>query len=394
MHILEKYALNTGAKIGKPYIYDKFFPLDVDKYITFHCAEHQSKFYEYWQEVIDLIHPPLKEMGITIIQLGGAKDISFGNCLVKNGITSYSQSAYIIKRSMLHFGADSFLSQIASASGKKVVSVFSHVLPQHKRPYWSDDKDSTCIAPELNDGEKPSYSYYEPDKNINKIKPEKIAEEILKLLGKNLEYNFSTEWLGPEYNKDYIDIIPNTTPRDYNAKFELARIRMDLNYNVANLHQNLEQGNKLTIITNNPIDPELLRAYKKKILSFIFIWDEETKDENLFIQDLLSMGIEHCSFVTFLDKEVADKIKLHYMDFCLVLKQDLLKQEDCGVENLENLYFKSSKRILSNKKYYSSLYHYYNDIPTGSFNKSFKPVVDDKDFWRDINYFNISKKLD
>jgi hypothetical protein len=392
MHILEKYALNSGAKIGKPYIYDKFFPLSVEKFVTFHCGEHQSKVYDYWQEVIDLIHPTLESMGIAIIQLGGKKDVVFDKCLIKNGSTSYAQSAYITKKTMLHFGTDSFLSQIASASGKKVISVFSHVLPQHKKPYWSDEETSSCISPQLQDGKKPSYSYYEPKKNVNEIKPEKIANEILSLLGKELKYDYTTLWLGPEYNKDYVDIVPNVCQSDYNGKFDLVRIRMDLEFNMDGLVKNLNTGNKFIIISNNPIDIELLKQAKEKILSFIFIWDEKTKDEDMFIQNLISLNIGNYNFVTFLDDEKADQIKLKYMDFCLVIKQNYSKKEDANITDIDNLHFKSSKRILSNKKIYNSLYHYENDIPSEKFKRGFMPIVDNDAFWRDINYFNISEK--
>ena len=35
MHLVEQYALACGAKIDKPYIYEKFAPLPFNNYITF-----------------------------------------------------------------------------------------------------------------------------------------------------------------------------------------------------------------------------------------------------------------------------------------------------------------------------------------------------------------------
>ena len=56
MHVIEKYALETGAKIGNPFVYEKFFPLTIDgDYITFQSSSHQSKQYSHWEEVISLI---------------------------------------------------------------------------------------------------------------------------------------------------------------------------------------------------------------------------------------------------------------------------------------------------------------------------------------------------
>ena len=37
MHTLESYALNSGAKISKPFILEKYFPSVLDKYITLDC---------------------------------------------------------------------------------------------------------------------------------------------------------------------------------------------------------------------------------------------------------------------------------------------------------------------------------------------------------------------
>ena len=41
MHTLESYALNSGAKISKPYIIEKFFPTTLNKYITLHIRIKQ-----------------------------------------------------------------------------------------------------------------------------------------------------------------------------------------------------------------------------------------------------------------------------------------------------------------------------------------------------------------
>ena len=64
MHIVESYALNTGSKIDKPYIYEKFYPLPFDTYLVI------TNFrYAFYQEVIDIIYPALEEKGIKILHL-------------------------------------------------------------------------------------------------------------------------------------------------------------------------------------------------------------------------------------------------------------------------------------------------------------------------------------
>ena len=70
MHLIESYATNCGLKIDEPFIYEKFFPLAFDKYITFSPSNNPAQDYDYWIEVINIIHPKLKKEGINILQLG------------------------------------------------------------------------------------------------------------------------------------------------------------------------------------------------------------------------------------------------------------------------------------------------------------------------------------
>ena len=72
MHLVESFALNTGLQINKPYIFDKFIPLSFQgDYITLQpYGKYDSRKYDYWDEVLDIILPILKENNIRVIQLG------------------------------------------------------------------------------------------------------------------------------------------------------------------------------------------------------------------------------------------------------------------------------------------------------------------------------------
>ena len=118
MHKIETFALNCGAKIGTPYIYTTFFPLPVEKYITFHSdSKYNSKNYSYWQDVINILTPALKQNGIDIIQIGKATDRQFSNCASIKGNTDLSQLAFVIQNSLLHFGVESLPISMASSRG-------------------------------------------------------------------------------------------------------------------------------------------------------------------------------------------------------------------------------------------------------------------------------------
>ena len=75
MHILERYALSCGVKIDKPQIYTKFYPNNFGKYITLQASSGmESKNYDFYQEVVEILSPHLKQLGIEVLQIGSAKD--------------------------------------------------------------------------------------------------------------------------------------------------------------------------------------------------------------------------------------------------------------------------------------------------------------------------------
>ena len=80
MHLLETYALNCGAKIDKPYIYEQYYPLGEEKYITIQpYSRYAGKQYVYWAEVINYIFPYLeKEKVIGYFNLISNNEKMFG----------------------------------------------------------------------------------------------------------------------------------------------------------------------------------------------------------------------------------------------------------------------------------------------------------------------------
>jgi len=230
MHLIERYASACGVKIGKPYIYDKYFPLPFDKYITFQpYSKYDSKNYDYWDEVVLLILPYLKEKDINIVQIGAQKDKPVLNCYNICGQTKIQQAAYVLKNSILHFGADSFAAHIASGFNKKIVALYSNNNIENVKPYWSDEKDLILLKSQSN--KKPSYSASQQDKDINNIKPELIAQSILDLLNIDVKLNFKTHFIGKEFPIKTFEIIPGNNLNIQNIPIQNPIIRMDYNFN-------------------------------------------------------------------------------------------------------------------------------------------------------------------
>jgi hypothetical protein len=68
--LIEAYSRNTGLEIGKPFLMEKFYPLDAEKYITIQTGSGMAaKNYDFWQEVVVQIKPILEANKIKINSL-------------------------------------------------------------------------------------------------------------------------------------------------------------------------------------------------------------------------------------------------------------------------------------------------------------------------------------
>jgi hypothetical protein len=378
MHLIERYATSCGVKIGKPYVYETFFPLPVEKYITFHpFSKYSSKNYDYWQEVIDYILPYLNKEDIKIIQIGLKDDIKFRDTIHICGLTSVPQSAYIIRNSMMHLGADSFATHIASGMNKKIVALYSNNNINNVKPYWTKEEDMILFSSNMDN--KPSYSAEELSKNINKIKPEEIAKAILKIL--NIKYNSIPEtiYIGADYGQVSYEVIPDSELNVNNILIENPIIRMDYIFNEKFL-ENILQIKNAIIFTNKPIKKTLIEKYKSKVKQLIYIIDENNDPE--FVKILRNNSINYI-LLSFLEEKILNTYKINYLDDNLIISKKYKTKEDFNKEYSNNLYYKSSRILLSSKGQHISRFDWIHN------NKN--KVIDDPDFWKEIDNFYIFK---
>lgn len=181
MHILETYALLSGAKIGQCFIEEEKIDLPQSHYITFHpySPKGNSKQYIHWDIIISMF----KQNSIfshQIIQIGEKNDQKYDVDTSYLGKTSYGQLSYLIKNTDLHLGFDSLPIHIASHYNKKIVGIYSYYASTCG-PYFSDPNYIRIFEPDFTEI-KPSYSYDDPFGLINSIKPDKIYNAVIELL--------------------------------------------------------------------------------------------------------------------------------------------------------------------------------------------------------------------
>ena len=317
MRLLDAYATNTGSKIDKPFIYTKFFPLPLQKYITIQSqTPYDSRNYSYWQEVINFVQPYLSKLNIHIVQVGTKDEKPLNGVINLLGQTNLNQLAYVLENSKLHFGGDSLCVHLASSFDLPIVSLYSISNPDVAGPHFGDkNKHILLKGYERIGNKKPSYSQVESPKSIDTIKPEEIAESVLKLL--DIEYRKMPEtmFLGADFNIKSFEIIPDGLLDLNSIPIENPIIRLDYCFNQDSFESIISQR-KSIIFTNKPIKKELIQKYKENINQLIYIIEEDN-DIN-FIKLLKSSSINY-TLLSFLPKEILNKFKIYYMDYNLIV---------------------------------------------------------------------------
>lgn len=383
MHLVEQYALSCGVKINKPNIFDTYFPIGSDKYVSFHPgSKYDSKVYDHWQMVLDLISPILGRQGINIVQIGAKEEASYNNCINLQGKTSLNQAAYVIKNSIMHFGSDSFPAHFASSYNKKILAIYSNNNINNVRPYWTLEKDCVLLEPERNGG-KPNYSEKESPKTINTISPEKIAKGILQLLNLEHEINIKTLFIGEKYSPSskFIEIVPNSVvdPSQFGGA-DTFNIRMDLDFNQEILFKQA-QVCSVNIITDKPIDLQLLKSAKNKIKGVLYLITENDNPE--FAKSVIDIGMQ-IQLATRLNQNQMSPKKINYMDIGMV-GNIIIKD----LKNLINKNFVSSKCIISNRKIYPSTSYFKKDICIPDFGQHPLPYLNEEDDQMESDFFYI-----
>jgi len=376
MHVLEAFATSSGLKISKPYIYDKYYPLNFEKYIIIETndAKYQSRNYDYWQEVINLILPKLKENNINILQFCGQNDPRLINTYTVVGCT-INQKAYLIKNSMVYIGSNSLGLQLASNYNKKIIGLYGNIYPSQNKPYWSKQEDLTLIQA-FDEKSKPSYAPQENPKVINNIKPNVLARAILNNLNINYDIKVKFSSIGFGYMNKTIELVPNmlVNPSSFGASSIIVRMDIEFNENV--LQSQLSQS-KCLILTNKTISENLIKNYKSNITQIVYKIEKE--NDPSFVSFLKS---ENISFVLISDlsEEEINNIKINYMDLGLILKLNHKNKNDYDHKNIK--YYKSNHFILSNNKLYMSEAAVEKDLPIKDFNQNIQEIIDTDKFWK------------
>lgn len=400
MKLIERYALSSGLKIGKQYLLESFYPLPFEKYITIHGSSGMlGKNYPYYTLVLELIKPYLDKEKINIVQLGSKDDAALPNCHHTQGKTNMHQASYLIHNSMLHLGNDSIWGHRAGYLGVPLVQPWGPTDPKNHSAY-NFDPSKTIFLESHRWGRNPTFASQESPSSISLIPPESIAEAVLRLLGINHIPFDKTQFIGQFYQHTIFDYIPNV-PFSINLPVEVPiTVRMDIDFNEQNLISLLQTGRKVTIVTSKPINLNVLYSFKQNILSYNHEINEDCPvDYPKKVKTIIQNSV-------FFSREKSDGIlsnlRFKYFDYCSIEqvtwpeKKDLLREIGLYLNKpvdklpqIDTMYFKTNKFIVSNSKVYLSYAHVSRDISITDLNNRSAQIIDDELFMRDFNHYLI-----
>lgn len=393
MHLIESQATQSGQSINNIDIYPKYFPLPFDKYIVFGPYSKDSKNYDYYRDVLSILLPILNKEKIRIVQIGAANEPPLPGTYYIAGQTNINQVSYLIKNSLLFFGADSFGQHLAGHYDIPLVDLIVNNYTNCVKPYFGNPDKQIIIEPPRAKDEKPSFALKEQPKSINNIQPEQIAESVCNLLKLKYDFPYKQIFMGDIYIATMIESSMDNVynPNQFGTNNLICR--MDYNFNEQILSQQM-QISDVSILTNKEMSIQLLETFKSKVKEIVYIIESKENHGLEFIKNIQKLGINFRILST-LSQEEINKLKIHFMEIGVISKKPEYSPKDIKElkdEKLDELYFKSGKFTLGRNKLYSSKSHYLLDKCIQSFDE-ICPIINDNNYWEDVQSFRILKKI-
>lgn len=352
-HLIEEYAKNLGVKISKPIVSKHFWPVVDEKYITI-CASANipSKTYKYYELVLSFIKPALKQQGIKIFQIGSGK-----NCILPNVDKTFfdvpfKNLAYILSRSKLHIGSDEVYSHYAGSVDVPLVSLIAHAYPDICKPFWSKNQIVLKGPWKV----KPCFNVEDPDDYINKIKPEEIAEAILKQLNMHGSLGCKTKFIGQYFDKKILEVVPNFFQPIAGLDKEHIFMRTDLGYDANSFVNWCRYLNSFTLFLNKPIEQGVLSQIKSKVKNISFVIENDATFSEQYLESIRKLNIPINLLI--LDEEKIGYFRNKFFDFSVDVYSRSSKKELGEDFKFDETYFVSSKTIFADNITYPSKFHF------------------------------------
>lgn len=411
MKLISTYAGATGLLIDHPDIKELFYPHPFERFITVQTGSAQgAKCWDYWQEAVAMLKPILDANRIAILHLGAKEDPALNGVHDLRGKTTYLQSHYLVKRTLCHMGNDSWLAHAAGWNHRPLVALYGSTDPGPHGPYWCDVANTILLVSHRHGG-RPSYAQQEAPKTVNLIRPEQVANAVLRLLGVTDRFTHTTTYIGPLYQHAVLELVPNTVPAATFCPELPVSVRMDLLHSEETLAALLQTGRKVHIVTRRAIALPMLGHYRAQVLTYAHEIAPGADEPPLVYVDTIRsvFPTSHAFFTRATDAKVVADLRLAYLDHVVISTQRDLTRDDYVtgalaylnrpdtpenrldmVAQLGHTRFKTNRYILSQGAVYVSHAHAAANKPITSMTDNQATVIDDPSFWHDSQHWLYS----
>ena len=384
MNILEKYSVSCGVKISRPKVASSYFPLRDESYIIFDARSfYKTNTYDLFADVVAHLEGILQRNNIKIYSfLIDEKETLPGTQSFIN--LTKKQEAYLIKHASLVVSCDNLSTYYASALDIPSIGLYSAYPAECKKPLWSDNH-SALESDWL--GNLPAYGVEENPKAINFIKPEIIANTILKKLRLKDRILLETLYIGDHYPIKVVEVIPDfTVPSDF-LQGKAINLRADYHFN-EELIVHWLQGRAVNLLIEKPINVNLLKYFKKNIVQLTVNINDSFSEEYL-----LEVGTTAIPLEIFCEDEAQlEDFRFKLFDFNIEksifkTKEDL---DESSTKFNKNTKFLSGKVLMSEGQRYSCLEaKKQKKVLTGDP----EVVYDTQDFWKELDHYRLFNNI-
>jgi len=383
MNIAEKYALECGLKIAKPFIDFAYLPICEDNIITIDTrCRYNDGTYDYFSDVVSLIAPFLKEKNIEIYQIASDENVKLAakRCFIK---INKKQEAYIISKSKLLIANQNYSLYLASALGIPSIGLYSLFESDTIKPIWNQHLQINIDSERY--GNLPSYGQLnESPKTVNSISPYLVAKKILDALNiKNDLDRFELVHLGKEFNRKVVEIVPNYTTEEKFLQDQFVNLRLDYIESMStDALKFWIKNRKVNIITDKDINLSLLAPYKQNVKN-ITIMISDRISEN-FLKNCKYLGFSIKIYCNQIDK--INEFRFKFLDWDIFEDKASTLPDDVKSKINETTKFTSSKILFSSGKLFSSKASFLRNSPL---DKLGEHVILSKEFEEEQDYFKI-----
>ena len=380
---IEKYATQLGVKPRMPHISDHFFPIEYEKYITIDATNSSIvNTYKNWDFVINQLKLFLPDY--KFIQVGLDKEFVLQSCDKKiSNLCTLKHTFHVIKNASLHIGIDCISSHIAALYNIPTVTLYSKYPSGYTKPIYANKNNYIAIDSNI-EGYKHTFNDNESSERINKILPEKIISNCLRLLNINHNYDkYETINIGKLFSSPVIEVVPNFKPKEGQTFSKIVNLRFD--YTNDSTYSDSWLTKNCNLLIDSPIDIDLISSFKSNIKGATIFMDQNSFSDN-YLSVLKELGIP--IRLTCRNKENISSIRLKYFDwninqYKIINKKDL----DFYKDICDNTYYYSNKVLMSEGKNYSSKAALEEGIEREE--GKYEKVIDSPSFWEEVEHFNI-----